>query len=287
MNKQLPWFEALQLCKHRGDAFVMATVLSAGGSTPRDQDAKMVITQDQQFDTIGGGRLEFEVINLARNALNKGEAGYRIEKFALGSQLGQCCGGSVSVLLESFTATQFQVAVFGAGHVAHALIPILGGLPCQVHWIDQRAELFPEQRPPNVKLLPAQDPAAWVAKLPAGTDLVIMTHNHDLDFAITAAALQRPELRSIGLIGSRTKARRFQHRLSQLGFSVADLERVICPIGLSDVPGKLPMEVAVSIAGQLIAREHQDHPKPAWRGMGKKDIKELLHSGPETVHNDE
>lgn len=287
MNRQLAWYDALQQCKQQGNAFVLATVLSAGGSTPRDQDAKMVITVDQQFDTIGGGRLEFEVIALARRALQAGDTGYRIESFALGSHLGQCCGGSVSVLLESFAATPFQVAVFGAGHVAHALIPILAGLPCQVHWIDQRAQLFPTSRPSNVKVLPAQDPAAWVARLPAGADVVIMTHNHDLDFAITVAALNRADLRSIGLIGSRTKARRFQHRLLQLGFAPDALARVDCPIGLSAVPGKLPMEVAVSIAGQLIAREHENRPKTAWRGLGKKDLKELLHSSPEAVHNDE
>lgn len=287
MNMQIPWYQALQQCKHSGEAFVLVTVLSAGGSTPRDQDAKMIITPAQQFDTIGGGRLEFEAINMARKALSKGDTGYRIEKFALGSQLGQCCGGRVSVLFETFAATQFQIAVFGAGHVAHALMPILSGLPCQVHWIDQRADLFPLERAANVHALPAQDPAAWVTNLPAGADLVIMTHNHDLDFAITVAALQRADLRSIGLIGSQTKARRFRHRLSQLGFSNAELDRVICPIGLSDVPGKLPMEVAVSIAGQLIAREHQNRPKAAWRGMGKKDLKELLQPDATAMHNDE
>lgn len=287
MRPFIPWHQALHDCKVRGEAFVLATVLSAGGSTPRDVDAKMVITANAQFDTLGGGTLEWEIMRMAREGIARGETGYRIEKFALGSQLGQCCGGAVSVLLECFPATAFQIGLFGAGHVAHALIPILGGLPCQVHWVDVRADLFPVERPSNVKALPAQDPISWVARLPAGVDVVIMTHNHELDFQLMVAALQRTDVRSIGVIGSATKARRFKHRLTELGMGDEHWARVNCPIGLPNVPGKLPMEVAVSIAGELIAREHTERPTTPWRGLAKSALKELLHSTGETVHNED
>lgn len=102
------WFDALAYCKANGDAFVLATILSAAGSTPRDQDAKMVITAQAQFDTVGGGHLEYQVIKLAREALVQNAWGFRIERFALGSQLGQCCGGAVGLLLECFPASELQ-----------------------------------------------------------------------------------------------------------------------------------------------------------------------------------
>lgn len=266
------WYQALAECKNRGEALVLATLLNRAGSTPRDTDAKMVITTDEQYDTLGGGRLEFEIINLARQLLQKGETGHHIRRFALGTHLGQCCGGSVTVLLESFAATRFQVAVFGAGHVARALIPILGGLPCQVHWIDSRAELFPQQHPNNVRCLPAVDPAGWVARLPAGADLLILTHDHSLDFDICVAALQRQDLRLIGLIGSRTKANRFRHRLEKLGL---DHSRLTSPVGLAEVPGKLPMEVAVSMAAQLIALEHDRQPTAQQQTLTASELREL------------
>lgn len=271
--QNLNWYQALAECKGRGEALVLATLLTSAGSTPRDTDAKMVITASEQYDTLGGGRLEFEIINTARQMLLQGETGHRIERYALGTHLGQCCGGNVSVLLEGFTATRFQVAVFGAGHVAQALIPILGGLPCQVHWIDNRPDLFPEHCPANIRRLPAVDPAGWVARLPAGADLLILTHDHSLDFDITAAALQRNDFRLIGLIGSRTKANRFRHRLEKLGL---DPSRLTCPVGLAEVPGKLPMEVAVSMAAQLIALEHGQGSTGIQQRLKAADLRELV-----------
>ncbi|MFY0664486.1 MAG: hypothetical protein JXQ97_07670 [Natronospirillum sp.] len=102
------WFDALAQCKANGDPFVLATILSAAGSTPRDQDAKMVITAQAQYDTVGGGHLEYKVIQRARTALTASAWGFRIERYALGSQLGQCCGGAVSLLLECFPASELH-----------------------------------------------------------------------------------------------------------------------------------------------------------------------------------
>lgn len=268
------WYQALNEYRQRGEALVIATLLTRAGSTPRDTDAKMIITAQEQHDTLGGGRLEYEVVVSARQLIHEGRTGHQLKRYALGSQLGQCCGGHVSVLLESFPATAFQVAVFGAGHVGQALIPILGGLDCQVHWIDSRADLFPSARPSNVRCLPAADPAAWVARLPAGAALLVLTHDHGLDFAICSAALQRDDLRFIGLIGSETKAKRFRHRLTKLDL---DHQRLTCPVGLAEVPGKLPMEVAVSMAGQLIALQHQQ-PPPTKESLTQEEIKEFTYA---------
>ncbi|MCZ0432199.1 XdhC family protein, partial [Escherichia coli] len=56
-----------------------------------------------------------------------------------------------------------------------------------------------------------------------------------------------------GLIGSRTKRVKFEHRLRERGFASETVQRMRCPMGLAEVKGKLPVEIAISIAGEIIA----------------------------------
>ncbi|MFC3678547.1 xanthine dehydrogenase accessory protein XdhC [Bacterioplanoides pacificum] len=272
------WFDAVQKCQHNGEAYALITVLGCSGSTPRDQSSKMVVTGEKTYDTIGGGQLEFVVTNKARELLAHNNDAQQIDHFPLGASLGQCCGGSATVLIETFAACDFQLAVFGAGHVAQALMSIVAGLPCKVTWVDSRAELFPASLPDNVRAVVSDDPGYELEQLPAAADVLILTHNHQLDYELTETALRHPCLNSIGLIGSDTKAQRFERRLAARGFSAEDIERLNCPVGLSVVPGKLPMEVAVSIAAQLIAA--RQHPGPdesgKQRGISWKTIKQQL-----------
>ena len=46
--------------------------------------------------------------------------------FGLGPSLGQCCGGSVTLLFEAVLPPAWRVALFGAGHVGRALVRLLG-----------------------------------------------------------------------------------------------------------------------------------------------------------------
>ena len=64
--------------------------------------------------------------------------------------------------------------------------------------------------------------------------------------------LQRGDFAWLGLIGSKTKRRRFVHRLEQRGIRPAQLERLVCPVGLSGIRGKQPATIAISLAAQLM-----------------------------------
>ena len=96
---------------------MLATVLETKGSTPRDRGAKMVVTEDTVFDTIGGGKLEQLVIDAAREALKLKVKTQQLEHFPLAGKAQQCCGGSVAVLLETFPVARLAVTIFGAGHI--------------------------------------------------------------------------------------------------------------------------------------------------------------------------
>ena len=100
--------------------------------------------------------------------LVKGKNRQQLEHFQLGTNLGQCCGGNASVLFECFAAVGVNIMLFGAGHVGKALIPVLAQLPCQITWVDNRAELFPDNidNYHNVHKVVSEEPMLEVESMP-------------------------------------------------------------------------------------------------------------------------
>ncbi len=83
---------------------ILVTVAQVAGSAPREPGAKMLITLNGAYDTIGGGHLEMRATDIAREmlAMPAGTlpAERRLERFPLGPSLGQCCGGVVQLAFE-------------------------------------------------------------------------------------------------------------------------------------------------------------------------------------------
>jgi xanthine dehydrogenase accessory factor len=247
------WISALADLQTRGEACVLVTIIEERGSTPRNAGSKMVVSAERMFDTIGGGHLEYKAMTIAREMLASGSRQTRLERFSLGASLGQCCGGVNVLLFEPMGQPQAHIAVFGAGHVGRALVPLLASLPCRVRWIDSREQEFPAQIPEGVTTILNDEVIEEVERLPAGSYYIVMTHNHQLDLELTAAILTRGDFAYFGLIGSKTKRVKFEHRLRDRGFDPALVQRMRCPMGLTEVKGKLPVEIAVSIAAEVIA----------------------------------
>lgn len=270
------WFDAVHQCQHQGLSYVLITVISAAGSTPRENGCKMVVSIDSQFDTIGGGHLEHMATQKARALLYQGKDQQLIESYPLASKLGQCCGGAVKILFEAHCQHTQHVAVFGMGHVAQALIPILSQLPLQISWIDQRENLVDtKQVANNVKCIVDEDCIANMAELPDASWAIILTHNHQLDYELVEQGLKQGRLGYLGMIGSQTKANRFRLRLANRGFSQEQIASLVSPIGKLDIAGKRPIEVAVSIAAQLI--EHlNEEPANEPTNMGTTNKKTVV-----------
>ncbi len=252
------WISALADLQARGEPGILVTIIEELGSTPRNAGSKMVVSAERIHDTIGGGHLEYKAMEIAREMLASGTRQTRLERFNLGASLGQCCGGVNVLLFEPMGEPVAQIAVFGAGHVGRALVPLLASLPCRVRWIDSRENEFPESMPDGVVKIINDEPVDEVANLPAGSYCIVMTHNHQLDLELTAAILKRGDFGYFGLIGSRTKRVKFEHRLRERGFEPGLLQRMRCPMGLAEVKGKLPIEIAVSIAAEVIATYNAD-----------------------------
>lgn len=248
----LEWLPVLSALSGQGKPCVLVTVVEAKGSTPRGVGTKMVVTATEQFGTIGGGNLEFQAVESARKLLSAASGDALMKNYPLGPALAQCCGGAVTVFLEPFIPQEKSVLLFGAGHVGRAVVLVLGGLPVRVRWVDVREGEFPHSLPENCEKILTARPLDKLKDISARTYVVVMTHSHALDFEIVKAALERNDFAYLGLIGSKTKAARFRKRLADAGIGEEPLSRLRCPIGIADVDGKHPGEIAVSVVAELL-----------------------------------
>ena len=248
---------------------VLVSVESVQGSGPREVGAWMAVFPQTLVNTIGGGHLEFQAIAEARSLIGSSrQDGALVNRYALGPALGQCCGGVVHLKFEHITQTDMPilrqrlpnqakpVALFGGGHVGHALVNVLSSLPFQVQWIDSRDEIFPTHLPANVVCEHSDPVHAAVEALPSGASVLIMSFSHAEDLDVAAACLKRQrlqgDLKFVGLIGSKTKWATFQHRLEVKGFSAQELAFITCPIGVDGITGKEPEVIAIAVAAQLL-----------------------------------
>ncbi|MCO6409541.1 xanthine dehydrogenase accessory protein XdhC [Hoeflea alexandrii] len=243
--------------------FVLVRVVEAKGSTPRNTDAWMLVSQAAAFETIGGGRLELEAIDRARDVL----AGAAAEPLALplGPAIGQCCGGHVTLSFEVIPPARFgeieamveaedasdpEVWLFGGGHVGRALANALLLLPVKVHVAETRTEeldLTPEGAERHLTALPE----SLVAGIAPGSAVIVLTHDHALDFLIVSAALKRNDLAQVGMIGSDTKRATFEHQYVREGGDTAQLSKLVCPIGYK-IADKRPEVIAATVAAEII-----------------------------------
>jgi xanthine dehydrogenase accessory factor len=248
---------------------VLVRVAETQGSVPREAGTWMAVFADAIVGTIGGGHLEYEAIARAR-ALLAGEAPGHADallRVALGPSLGQCCGGVLQLRFERVEAGDAAalrldaprltpVALFGGGHVGHALAQVLAPLPFALTWIDSRDGVFPDSVSPRVVCEHSEPVQAAVPGLAPQSRVLIMSFSHAEDLDIVAACLKRHreqgDLPYIGLIGSKTKWATFRHRLEVRGFTPDELAHITCPIGVPGISGKEPEVIAVAVAAQLL-----------------------------------
>ena len=247
---------------------VLVQVHATEGSTPRDAGAWMAVSAGDAVGTIGGGQLEYQAVQHARGMLAAQASDRTLMRIALGPSLGQCCGGVVHLRFELLTAeeapalrtrlsaTLQPLALFGGGHVGHALVEVMCRLPFSLTWIDSRDGVFPKALPERVVCEHSEPVQSAVPSLAPQSLVLIMSFSHAEDLDVLAACLKRQREQSdlpyIGLIGSQTKWATFRHRLSARGFSAAELAHVTCPIGLPGIEGKEPEVIAVAVAAQLL-----------------------------------
>jgi xanthine dehydrogenase accessory factor len=249
------FYEKLVGLEKEGAPFVLVTLVEALGSTPQDAAAKMLVTaKGLHSGTVGGGKVEAAALKLAMEVLEKGDAKPRFVSWTLKGDVGMTCGGSVKFYFEPhFGFGPWDIAVFGAGHVAQALIPVLLPLPCNVTCTDTRSEWLGRlPQAPNLRVIQSETPENLVPKLPDSAFLLVMTMGHSTDRPILRRALTERNFPFIGVIGSSAKAAVLRRELVADGVTEEQASRFHCPVGL-DFGTNHPHEIAISIAGQILS----------------------------------
>jgi xanthine dehydrogenase accessory factor len=249
----MTFIETLNALITAGTPVVSVTVVDVKGSVPNDQGAKMLVTEaGLHSGTVGGGRVESRAIEQARAMLREGSPAAHFVDWQLNRDVGMTCGGSVKLYFEAHNVASLRIVVFGAGHVAQALVPVLLGLDCRVACFDPRQEWL-DRLPssPRLTKVRSDDPGAEVKTLPDNSFVLLMTMGHATDLPILAEVLRTRSFPFLGVIGSRAKANVLKRDLAAAGLADEALERFHCPVGLP-IGSNHPGEIAVSIAAQLI-----------------------------------
>jgi xanthine dehydrogenase accessory factor len=276
----MEWLAAVERLRTRREAGVLVTVAVVRGHSPREAGAKMVVSAEETWGSIGGGNLEATAIDQARELLLDPTATPTMFTAKLSDKVPyghgvQCCGGEVNVLLEPLAVLP-AVAIFGMGHVGLELARILARHDVDLHLVDSRPGRLTDEAlsalgDANARVYPHHVPVLpelVLAELPPGTHVLVMTHDHAEDAALCDAALRTGHLGSIGLIGSSAKWTRFRQKLSDEGHDEAAIARITTPIGLPELTGKEPATIAVSVAAALLqefARESTGRSEPGVR----------------------
>lgn len=310
-------FEALKAQYIKEESCMLAVVVGASGSTPREAGAYMLVNADGRiWGTVGGGATEYEATQKAQEQLKLQQS--KLCHYDLSPVADKLCGGAQDILLHYIDMAQeasrnalaevFEAAasgqafwlhiplaegamqavikskfddradiepaeaknaklqtfyselfnydgtvyIFGGGHVAQELVPVLAHLDFRCIVLDDREEfanpgLFPNAvqcLQVNYEHLEAQ------VSLTANDYACIMTRAHTYDAECERFAL-KSEAGYIGIMGSKHKAKLTREKLLSEGFTETDISRVITPIGIS-LPCETPAEIAISIAAQLI-----------------------------------
>lgn len=234
--------------------FVSVTLVDNLGSTPQDQGAKMLVDEKGLImGTIGGGKVEKKCIELAQQLItDKSSEKFQFFQWNLNKDVGMTCGGTVKLYFELFNIFNWNICIFGAGHVSNALINILVKLDCKITCIDPRQEWLDKlPQSEKITLIHSEAMPEEVKNIKDGSFVALMSMGHTTDKPVLLEILKTREFPYIGVIGSKAKAHILAKDIIDAGLDPELKNKFYCPSGL-DLGTNDINEIAISIAAQLI-----------------------------------
>jgi xanthine dehydrogenase accessory factor len=229
----------------------LVTVISASGSTPREEGAKMLVRADGSIlGTIGGGRVEEMAIKEAIAAIRTGKTKRLFYRLKEGEETGMVCGGDMELFIEPVLSS--PTLFIGGGHIALALTKMSKLAGFKIVVIDDRPEFATPQRFPEAEQTIVVDYARAFSRLTVRKSdyIVIVTHAHKGDEVVLEGAL-KTGAKYTGMIGSKPKNDIVFSHLRAKGVPQELLNKVHTPIGLK-INAQAPAEIAVSILAEII-----------------------------------
>lgn len=264
--------QAYKLLKQNRE-IILINIIKSSGSSPRTSDAMMIAYFDENnnkktLSTIGGGVLEFKVLNDAFALLEK-KSDYK-KNYSLTNEesggVGMLCGGNVEIdfkyinknnkkiiekLIEEESKKNNNVYIFGAGHISLDLVDILSKLSFNCIIIDDREEFA--NRFNNAIIVDDYENVFNKINITEKDYIIIVTRGHSYDYIVEKNAL-KTNAYYIGMIGSSKKIATLHNKLKEEEkYTDEMLKRVNAPIGIK-IGAESTEEIAVSIAAELILK---------------------------------
>jgi len=262
-------YEELVRLRRLGKKCALATIIEVRGSIPSHQTAKLLVREDGTISgTIGGGCVEAEVWNAAREVLETGKP--RTLSFNLGQDAaydnGLICGGQLEVYVEPVFPPPVAL-IFGAGHISRALSQAATLAGFQTVIVDDRESFANRDRFPEAEAIHAGEYEDIFPSLTVGEHsyLVIVTRGHRDDMRVLRWAVSTTA-RYIAMIGSKRKVISVVKELEKEGIPPAAFERIFAPMGL-EIGAVSPEEIAISVVAEMIAVRRQAASN--WRALSK------------------
>jgi xanthine dehydrogenase accessory factor len=262
-------YDELTRLRRLGQKCALATIVQVRGSIPSYESAKLLVREDGSLvGTIGGGCVEAEVWNAAREVMDTGKP--RHMSFNLGQDAaydnGLICGGQLDVFVEPVLPAP-RAFIFGAGHISKSLAQVLGIAGFLATVIDDREAFANRERFPDADEVVSGE---YEALFPALTILessyiVIVTRGHRDDMRVLRWAVSTQAC-YISMIGSKRKVINVIKELEKEGIPREQLERIYAPMGLQ-IGAISPEEISISVAAEMIAVRR--NPGGNWRSVSK------------------
>lgn len=248
--------QEMERLQQEGTPYCVATIVDGRGSIPQVVGARAVFTKEGLVHgTVGGGSLEAMCQERSRALLGGDKAvKSHFQQCNLQRDLGMTCGGEVALYFEVHRPElDWNIVIFGAGHVAQTLCRFLLELDCRVVCVDTRAEWL-DRLPRSAKLEArlVADYREGVDRIAPGADVILMTMGHRSDVPILREIEKRKlDIAHLGLIGSDAKSKIVRKQLRDDGLPGTFVDTIICPIG-EKFGNNTPPEIAVDIVSQLL-----------------------------------
>ncbi len=246
-------FSKINKLIEEGREFALATITKASAGSPGRTGFKMIVFENgETFGTVGGGELEYSIVQNSVKAIEK-QKSLTLE-YKLTEDLKMACGGRVEVFIEYFSSVK-KAWLFGGGHMAQSLTPLLNSVGFNVIVVDNRKEFAQKERFKGVTDVINRDYLEFAEEFTPSADdsVIIFTHGHTYDYDILNILCKRGiNVKYLGVIGAKNKIKMIKEKISGFNYDNNLINNVYAPIGLN-IARRTTSEIAIAVAAEIVA----------------------------------
>lgn len=245
-------FEKVLEALNKDEEVALVMLTNSIGSVPGAEESMMAVYKDgKTIGTVGGGKIEFDLIKRSLKALETGES--FTFKYTLNEtgELKMTCGG-VSEVFVRIVKPNEKLVIFGAGHVSQKIASIASSLSFDVYIVDDREEFKNVDTFKDVKKFLCCTPSEALSEINLNNRsyVILVTRGHVTDYEALKEVINR-DVAYIGMMGSKKKVKEIKEKLNNEDIDKEKIKKLYAPIGL-DICNGTPEEIAISIISEIL-----------------------------------